>query len=111
MRANDGSRSSRSDAKVHSAVCSTIFCGRKSAEEINFGKARFFENNIRFYREEEITAAPAWRRTALSAQDPANCPLRRPAAITTGARFYPADLGFREAKIKLRLRTFAERRR
>ena len=97
------------DAAVHSRCMLHHFLGgRKSAEEINFAGADFFEkNNIRFIAEEEITSV-------LPAE---NCAVGRKSGklpydallITTGARFFiPPIPGFREAKNVYGLRDLSD---
>ena len=99
MRANDGITVIAKDAKVHSRCMLHHFLGgRKSAEEINFAGADFFErNNIRFIAEEEITAVCPRENCVIGARSgklPYDVLL-----ITTGARFFiPPIPGFREAK-------------
>lgn len=109
MRANDGITVIAKDAKVHSRCMLHHFLGgRKSAEEINFAGADFFErNNIRFIAEEEITAVCPRENCVIGARSgklPYDALL-----ITTGARFFiPPIPGFREAKNVYGLRDLSD---
>ncbi|MEG1824299.1 MAG: FAD-dependent oxidoreductase [Cloacibacillus sp.] len=112
LRPDDEIVMAAKDKEVHSRCMLHHFIGgAKSAEEINFAGADFFEkNNIKFLADEEITAVTPQKNCALGARSGEIT--YDTLLITTGARYFiPPIQGFREAKNVFGLRDLSDARR